>query len=281
MGLDQRAAMKRALFAASLILAACGGRRDMDLAATAGRSDRLVWEAADRAFGKKRWMEAREHLRRIVDGFPNSEYAPLARLRLADTYFQDGGTANYVLAASEYRQFLTLFPSHAQSDYATFQVAECFFKQRHGPDRDQTPTLEALEEYQKVVDHHGDSPYAEKARVRIKECRQGLARSEYLVGLFYQRTRKAYRSAWGRYERVLNEYPEYLHADEVLFRLAECFVAGGRAKDASPPLDRLIKEFPQSPYAERAREMLTKLPPPTQDAVSTPTPSAAPPPAGS
>jgi outer membrane protein assembly factor BamD len=267
--------MKKALIAATLLLGACGSKRDVDVM-PAGRSDRLVFETGEKAFEKHRWTEARESFRRVVDGYPNSEYAPLARLRLGDSYFEDGGTANYVLAISEYRQFLTLYPSHPRSDYATFQVGECFFKQRNGPDRDQTPTHDALEEYQKVVDHHPDSPHAEKAKVRIAECREGLARADYLVGLFYQRTRRAYRSAWLRYERILAHYPDYTRMDEVLYRLSECFVTAGRGQDAVPHLNRLISEFPASRYVDEARELLTKVPPATQDAKGTPTPTTAP-----
>src|SRR5688572_11504315 len=123
--------MKKLLLVSCDLMLACASRQDVDVAAVAGRSDRLVFEAAEKSFQKKRWIEARQHYRRVVDGFPNSEYAPIARLRLGDSYFKDGGIANYVLAASEYRQFLTLYPSHPQSDYAQLQVAESFFKQRH------------------------------------------------------------------------------------------------------------------------------------------------------
>ncbi len=251
--------MKKALLLGCGFLFACASRRDVDVAAVAGRSDRLVWEAAEKTFEKKRWIDSRQHYRRIVDGFPNSEYAPLARLRLGDTYFKDGGLANYVLAASEYRQFLTMYPSHAQSDYAQFQVAECFFKQRHGPDRDQTPTKEAMAEYQKVIDHYPDSPQVEPARNRIRECREGLARSEHLVGFFYQRTRRAYKSAIGRYQRVLADYPEYRRTDEVLLRLGECLLLSGKKDEAAAPLGRLVAEFPQSRFASDGRELLKSL----------------------
>ena len=70
----------------------------------------------------------------------------LARYRkLADTYFEEGGIANYVLAVSSYREFLTLYPQHPKSDYAQFRAAESYFKQRNSPDRDQTATEQALE----------------------------------------------------------------------------------------------------------------------------------------
>jgi outer membrane protein assembly factor BamD len=249
--------MKRALLLLGAIVAAgCAKEKEVDLAAFSGRSDRLVWDAGQQALKKKDWLTAREQFRRIVDGFPNSEYAAQARIALGDTYYREGGTANLILAISEYRQFLTLFPSHAQSDYAQFQVAEAFFKQRNGPDRDQTPTKDALIEYERLVDGHPGSSHVEKAKARINECRFSLARAEYLVGYFYQRTRQSFRSAIPRYESLVSQYPEYPHLDEVLFRLAECLVISGRKTEAAPHLQRLVDKYPNSRYAPEAKRLL-------------------------
>jgi hypothetical protein len=49
-----------------------------------------------------------------------------------------------------------------------------------------------------------------------------------MAGYFYQKTRRAYRSAILRYESVLKDYPDYGHMDEVLFRLGECLALAGR-----------------------------------------------------
>lgn len=254
--------MKRAFLVAALLAAGCAGKdKDLDLAAFSGRSDRLVWDAGQAALKKKDWLTAREHFRRVVDGFPNSEFAAQARVALGDTYFREGGTANYILAISEYRQFLTLFPSHAQSDYAQFQVAECFFKQKNGPDRDQTPTRDALDEYERLVVTYPRSTYVEPAKERIAACRFSLARAEYLVGFFYQRTRQAYRSAIARYEALLAQYTDYTHLDEVLFRLVECLVASGRDAEAAPHVKRLVEEYPKSRFVEEARRILARLAP--------------------
>lgn len=248
--------MRRVLLLAGVLaMAGCAREKEVDLAAFSGRSDRLVWDAGQQALKKKDWLTAREHFRRIVDGFPNSEYAAQARIALGDTYFREGGTANLILAISEYRQFLTLFPSHPQSDYAQYQVAEGFFKQRNGPDRDQTPAKDALLEYERLVQLHPGSKYIEPARARIGECRFSLARAEYLVGFFYQRTRQSCRSAIPRYETVVTDYPEYPHLDEVLYRLTECLVVSGRKAEAAPHVQRLVEKYPNSRFTGEAKRV--------------------------
>jgi outer membrane protein assembly factor BamD (BamD/ComL family) len=99
-------------------LGGCASSGQGDLSSLASNSDEIVWQAAEKAFQKKQWEGARKLYRRIIDGFPQSEHIPAARLGTAESYFNEGGTANYILAISEYREFLTLYPSHPRSDYA-------------------------------------------------------------------------------------------------------------------------------------------------------------------
>ena len=264
---------------AGLLAAGCAhGGGKADLATLTSNSDQVIWEAGEKALKKHDYEAARQHFKRIIEAFPQSEFGPPARLAVGDSYFQEGGTANNILAVGAYREFLTLYPSHPKSDYAQFQVAEAFYKQRNGPDRDQTPTQHALEEYQKVVDIFPSSPLAETARARITECRQSLGRAEFLAGYFYQRTRKAYRAAIIRYEAVLKDYPDYGRTDEVLFRLAECLTLSGRGAEALPHLGRLLKDYPQSEYADEARQLMATASqtPPAPPAPSSPAPSPSP-----
>jgi outer membrane protein assembly factor BamD len=282
MGLDPGGPVTRRLLAAGLLglTMACASGGEPDIATLASNSDQVIWEAGQKAFQKKQWDNARQHYRRIVDAFPSSEFGPPARLALGDTYFQEGGTGNYILAVSAYREFLTLYPSHPRSDYAQFQAAEAFYEQRNGPDRDQTPTVKALEEYQRLIDLYPNSPHAEKTRERIMELRQSLARSEFLAGYFYQRTRQAYRASIARYEGILNDYPDYEHLDDVLFRLAECLDLTGRSAEAQPHLARLLAEYPNSEHAADASKLMaavTSRLPPAPPPPPPPTPAPQPP----
>lgn len=270
-----------------LLACAHGG---VDVATLSSSSDEVVWESAQKAYAKKNWESARQHFKRIVDGFPNSQHAPAARLGLAESHFQEGSAGSYILAISEYRDFLTLYPSHPKSDYAQFQVAEAYFKQKNGPDRDQGPTEKALAEYERLLDIYPQSSLVERARDRIRECRQSLARAEFNAGYFYQKTRQAWRAAILRYEGINNEYPDFADFDQVLYRMAECLGASGRKAEALPYLGRLLAEYPTSRFAELARKLTAEFqklqgpdaPPaasPVASPVPAPTPSDATPPA--
>jgi outer membrane protein assembly factor BamD len=252
--------LKRAL-ALLLVVGAsgCASGRQADVATLASSSDQVVWEAAQKAVEKKEWEPARQYFKRIIDGFPQSEFGPAARLGLADSHFTEGGAANYVLATSEYRDFVTLYPSHPRSDYAQFQIGECFFRQRNSADRDQTSTIKSLAEYERLLEAYPSSQYAEQTRARIGTCRQSLARADFMAGLFYQRTRRAYRAAASRYQAVLDEYPDYDSIDEVLFRISQVLYLSGRVSEALPHLSKLLEVYPASQWADDARELLSEI----------------------
>jgi outer membrane protein assembly factor BamD len=242
----------------------------------------VIWEAGEKALSKHQYEAARQHFKRIIDGFPQSEYGPGARIAVGDSYFQEGGTSSYILGIAAYREFLTIYPSHPRSEYAQFQVGECYFKQRNGPDRDQTPTKNALDEYQRLLEFYPQSGHSEQARGRIKECRQSLARSEFLAGYFYQKTRQAYRAAIARFQAIVNDYPDYDEIDEVLYRLGECLGLSGRTGEALPYLGRLIEEFPKSGRVGDAQQLMEQLksqgaavPPPSPSPSPSPSPPAA------
>ncbi len=258
-------------------LAGCSSRGDVDIATLASSSDQIIWEAGKKAFDKKQWEAARQHFKRIVDGFPQSEHGPDARIGLADSYFLEGGSASYILAIADYRDFLTLYPSHPKSDYAQFMLAESHFRQRNGPDRDQTETEKALVEFQRVLELYPSSGYAETTRSRIVACRQSLARAEFLAGYFYQRTRQACRSSLIRYQYLLDEYPDYSGLDEVLFRLAECLQSTGRGGEALPHLARLLEEYPNSSWAGPARQLMASAAASPQTPSPRPSPTPTPP----
>ena len=245
-------ALATALVATTL---ACG-RQEVDIATLASNSDQVIWQAGQKALKGKQWDVARQHFRRIVDGFAQSPLVPEARIAVGDSYFTEGGAGNYTLAAGQYREFLTVFPSHPRGDYAQFQIAESFFNQKNSPDRDQTQVAQALDEYLAFLDRYAESPLAKTARERVKACRGSLARSEFVVAYFYQKSRKAYRAAIPRYENILKNFPDFDQTDETLLRLGQCLALSGRTTEAAPVLARLFDEYPESPFVKDARALM-------------------------
>lgn len=272
MDLFMKTGVLRTALVAAIALAATGcGQQEVDIATLASNSDQVIWEAGQKALKGKQWEVARQHFRRIVDGFPQSPLVPEARLAAGDSYFMEGGSASYILAVGQYREFLTVFPSHPRGDYAQFRIGEGFFNQRNSPDRDQSQVAQALEEYLTFLDRYPESPMAGTVRERVKTCRGSLARSEFVVAWFYQKSRRAYRAAIPRYEAILKNYPDFDQTDETLLRLGQCLTFTGRTAEAAPVLARLLDEYPDSPFVKEARALLA---PPAAEASPRPTPGS-------
>jgi outer membrane protein assembly factor BamD len=252
-----------ALVAALAASALACGKQEVDIATLASNSDQVIWAAGQKALKGKQWDIARQHFRRIVDGFPQSPLVPEARLAIGDSYFTEGGTASYTLAAGQYREFLTVFPSHPRGDYAQFQIGESYFNQKNSSDRDQTQVAQALDEFMAFLDRYPESPYAKTAKDRVHACRSSLARAEFGVAWFYQKSRRACRAAIARYEDILKNYPDFDRTDETLLRLGQCLAMTGREAEAAPVLARLIDEYPDSPFVKDARDLMAPPPDPS------------------
>ena len=57
-------------------------------------------------------------LRQVVENYPNSMHRPDAKLGVGDTYLGEKTAESLVLAANEYREFLTFYPTNPRADYA-------------------------------------------------------------------------------------------------------------------------------------------------------------------
>ncbi|HEV7498825.1 MAG TPA: hypothetical protein VGQ33_02425, partial [Vicinamibacteria bacterium] len=64
------------LAAANLSVIASCSHSQPDIATLTSNSDQVIWEAGDKALKKHEWDSARQHFKRIIDAFPQSQYTP-------------------------------------------------------------------------------------------------------------------------------------------------------------------------------------------------------------
>ena len=124
------------------------------------------------------------YLKEIQLRFTYSPYAALAELRTGDAYFEK---EDYNQAAIEYEEFLKRHPGHAEAPYATYRLAQSYYKEIRSPDRDPLDTRLALQWFNTFVEKYPDSPLVPDARERAIRCRDRLARREIYIGNFYSR----------------------------------------------------------------------------------------------
>jgi outer membrane protein assembly factor BamD len=240
-----------ALIALAIGVAACGAKKDA-LPAGVGQPDKFLFDKGTASLADKRWLTAREYFRRIIDGYPQSELRPDAKLGIGDSYLGEGTAEALVLAANEYKEFLTFYPTNARADYAQYKLGMTYFKQMRAPQRDQTETREAVREFQTFMERYPNSALKPEVAQKLREARDRVSLSEYQVGVFYYKQRW-YPGAIDRLRALLKSDPQFTYRDAAYYYLGEALLKVKLDAEALPLYDKLIAEFEQSEYLEKAR----------------------------
>jgi outer membrane protein assembly factor BamD len=254
-----RAGLRRTLAAAVLLASgiACSGNNDA-APTNIANPDRFLYDRGTAALADRKWIDAREYFRQVVDNYPNSPVRAEAKLGIGDSFLGEDSAESLVNAANEYREFLTFYPTNARADYAQYKLAMTHFEQMRAPERDQTETRAALTEFQAFFDRYPTSKLLPEVRMKWREARDRLSQAEFRVGHFYHRIRWD-AGAIPRFRTILKEDPEYGGRDEVYYYLAESLARVNNTAEAIPYFERLLSEFETSDRAEDARRRLAEL----------------------
>ncbi len=217
-----------------------------------------LFEKGKALIEKKKWEQGRKYLSYVFETYPNDPLGRDALLLVADSYAKQGGTSGYTEARYRYRDYLNRYPDGPRRDYARYQFAFCSDKEHGTPDRDQTSTREAIQQYQALIREYPDSGYAGAARERIRQLIDLLAEHEFGVGFFYMR-KGSLGSAMGRFSGIEERFPDYNAKDKLFYYEARILTRLDRPDEAARYYSRLLEEYPKSDYAGRARKRLKKL----------------------
>jgi outer membrane protein assembly factor BamD len=249
----------KALVVAALIAGAASCAKDPSaLPPGTAEADRFLFERGESALKDEEWADAREYFRNIVDNYPQSPYRPDAKLAVGDTYLAQKGVENLLLAANEFREFQTFYPTHPRADYAQLQLARSYAGQMLAPERDQSATREAIKEIEVFLQRYPNSALMPQARALERDARDRLSLAGYRVGFFYYRARW-YIGAIDRFREVLATDPGFSGRDAVYYHLAESLYRTDKKAEALPYYERLIREFEQSEYLLDAQKRVAEL----------------------
>ena len=254
--------MKRSSVVVLLLLAALAGACASGAAkkppAGSLEPDKFLFDRGNENLTKKRWIVAREYFRQLVDSYPTSQYRADAKLAIGDSYLGEKSSESYVLAINEFREFLNFYPTHEKAHYAQYELALSHFRQMRSPMRDQTETRDAIREFQNYVAKYPDKPLIGEARQRLREAKDRLDDWDMGVAIHYYRI-KWYPGAVGRLMPLLQSDPEYTRRDSAYFYLGESLIKVKQPAQALPYFERLVKEFEQSEFLEKAQQRITEL----------------------
>ena len=218
-------------------------------------SKEQVFERAEEMFKREKWQRARTYYSHVYETYPNDPLGRRSLLRIADTYFEQGDAVNLVEAQYKYRDFINRYPTSELADYAMLRIAMCAFKQMEKPDRDQAKTREAVEKFTDMLKTFPKSALRAEAEAKRQEALDRLARHEHLVAKFYIK-RGSYNAALQRLNFLIDTYPQYNDRAGAFYDLGTSLSELGRKGEARLYFERIVSEFPQSDYADRAKRRL-------------------------
>src|SRR5208337_1020875 len=111
------------IIALTAALSGCGGKEvkkdeDFDPQKFLARAGKLIDDGD--------YDGARKVLLEVKNRDISKKYAPLAQLRIADSYIKDSDPDHGI---EEYRKFLELYPDNQQASFAQYQIAMAYYSQ--------------------------------------------------------------------------------------------------------------------------------------------------------
>ncbi len=243
------------------LLAGCGRGKKQASAPDSTQSaepDKVLFERATEDIRRGRHTIGRLTLQTLINTYPDSEHIAKAKLAIADSFYQEGGTTGLTQAVAEYKDFCTFFPFLPECAYAQYRVGMAHFRRMEKPDRDRTQARLSEEEFQEFLRKFADHELAPQAEQRLREVQEVLAEGDFRIALYYYR-KGSFRASAGRLLEMVDRYPLYSQVDRSLWMLGDVFERAEKGDVAAQYYSRIVKSYPLSPLTEDAKSRLTAL----------------------
>lgn len=231
--------------------------------------DRTLFETGDAYLKRGNYLRARLAFQNLLNTYPDSDMASEAYFAMGDTFYEEGGTENYLQAENQYKDFIIFFPGDPKAADAQMKIISLLHKMMRSPDRDPQyahRTLEAIETLLKRYPNSDYIPLALQLKVGVED---NLARGDLGVGEYYLR-RGNLLGAMQRFESVTENYKNFEDMDTVLYRIGQLYeraskvnpdpeLAAINATVAAGWYSKVAEGYPFSRHYEDAKKRLTEM----------------------
>jgi len=198
-----------------VLVAACGSKARL--------SADEYYKQASEAFTKKNYEAAVTHYKDLLDQYPFDDHAEEAELRIAHSHYKN---KHYPEAIAAFNDFQRMHPMSPELPKVYYLLGKSYMDQMTTTDRDQGASENAHGWFRVVSDRYPESPYAEKARRKLAECRNALAEHELYIATYYFK-RKNPRAGENRVKGILENYSDTPVATRALEQLADAYARAG------------------------------------------------------
>jgi outer membrane protein assembly factor BamD len=211
-----------------------------------------LWAEGNQAFTDEAYELAIQRYKTLLDQHPFDPNAEEAELKVAQAHYLNH---RYAEAISSFGDFERMHPTSQNLAMVEYHLGLAYLEQASTSDRDQQSITNAQTYFRNLVDRFPSSPWTDRARLRLRECREFLARHEADIAAYYLRHDNL-RAAEARLRGLLTEYPETDATADSLYLFATAYGRRAEGEGASLALATLLRHHPEGPLAVQAREQL-------------------------
>jgi outer membrane protein assembly factor BamD len=235
---------------AVLLVAGCSAKKKPQIPAED------LWSEANEAFDDEAWEYAVERYKLLLEQYPFDPNAEEAELRIARAHYLSG---KYPEAIASLGDFERMHPTSPNLPFVEYHLGMSYLAQSSTSDRDPAPHTSALAYFKNVIDRFPTSPWAERARLRLRECQESLARHDAGIAAYYLK-RGNLRAAEGRLRGILQDYPGTSAAGDMLYTFAGEYARRDEAEGATLALATLVKYHGDEKVGRRRRRSSARPP---------------------
>ncbi len=237
---------------------ACGGQKGAKLQNSVIPADKTLFQNGEEFLKKSQFINARLAFQTLIRTYPGSDYEAEAYLATGDSFYQEGGTENLLMAEDQYRNFIIFFPTNPKAADAQMKIVSILMRQMRAPDRDQSYAVRAEAEINRMLTQFPNSDYIPVVKGFLDEVQESLALSDYGIGDYYAQ----HGNPWGassRFKEITEKYARFSKMDEVDFLLAQSLLKMENTDEAVKFLTRIAEGYPYSKYFDQAKAQLQKM----------------------
>ena len=243
------------VFIAGIIASGCSGRKkDQGVNQDFARQQvEELYQKGKKALDTGNYSFAIEYYRALEVSFPFGEHTEQAKLDMIYAFNKTDQSEKAIEAANN---FIALYPTHKNVDYAyymkgvsTFQKKagrfDRFIKGNRNAIRDPKPYTDSMEAFEELVKRYPQSTYAADAKQRIVFIHNELADRELKVAQFYF-DNETYVAAVNRCKHIIYQFETSPAVEGALKLMEKAYVEMGLNDLAVSTHDVLLANFPDN-----------------------------------
>ena len=186
--------------------------------------------------------------------FPQSEWAPMASLMAAYSYYSQD---YYFEAREQIEDYLKKYPKHINRDYGQFILAMCYYENIVDEKRDLEPLLKAKNKFDLILMEYPNTDFALDALFKLELIKDRLAGKEMFIARHYLKSKK-WIPAINRYKKIIEEYSQTVFVEEALHRLVEINYRIGLVDEAKKYANVLGYNYDTSEWYKESYKVFNK-----------------------